>query len=76
MTSENGRSMPTWLVSGLIVVAVLVVGYFVWGEFTRGTGGIPDKKVHAGMYDFKKEAESGNLGRRSNPKWQHAAHRR
>ena len=65
MADIKESSKPVWLIGGLIAVAVLVIGYFVWGEFTRGSAAhIPNKEVHAGMYDFRKEAQNGNLGRR------------
>ena len=63
--AEKPSSPPAWLVGGLIAIAVLLIGLFVWGQTSRGsTAGIKDKEVHAGMYDFRKAAQEGKLGQR------------
>ena len=61
---EKQGSFPVWIVLGLIAVAVIAIGSVLWQAFRGSTPGIPDRQVHAGMYDFKKEAANGNLGRR------------
>ena len=63
-STEKTRSVTVWLLCGLIAIAVLAIGFFVWRGSTGGSLGIPDREVHAGMYDFKKEAQNGTLGRR------------
>lgn len=63
--ADKIRSIPVWLVSGLIAVAVLAIGFYVWHESSKGVPDIKDREVHAGMYDFKKEAAAGNLGKRT-----------
>jgi hypothetical protein len=65
LSVEKSRSLPIWLLCGLIAVAVIAIGVTVWRGFAGDTAGIPDKAVHPGMYDFRKEAENGTLGRRS-----------
>jgi len=63
--AEQKTQVPVWLLGGIIAVVVLLVGMFVWGGLSHGSApGVKDKEVHAGMYDFRKEAQSGNLGRR------------
>lgn len=58
-------SPPAWLVGGLIAIAILLIGLFVWGQTLRGpTADIKDKEVRAGMYDFRKAAQEGKLGQR------------
>lgn len=58
--------MPSWALPLAVVVGLALVGIVVVralsgpGESAPG----PSVKVHAGMYDFRKEAEKGNLGRR------------
>jgi hypothetical protein len=56
--------MPVIVLCSLIAIAVIAIGLYAWGEFRRGTPSFPDREVHAGMYDFKKAAQDGTLGRR------------
>ena len=64
MSGDRNASMPVLLLGGVIVAALLVIGYFVWTGVRSPTAHIPNKEVHPGMYDFREEARKGNIGRR------------
>ena len=66
MSAMRGRQeLPGWVMPTVIVVGVLLIVFITWkaltGYGTPSTG--PDKEVKPGTYDFKKEAEKGNIGR-------------
>lgn len=67
--NEKSATPPVWLIAGVAAVVVLLAGFFIWGQVMHDpTGGIPDKKVQPNMYDFRKSAQEGTLGRRADPK--------
>lgn len=59
------KEVPAWVLPTAIIVGLLVLGFVGWRAFT-GTNSVagPAKEVHPGMYDFRKEVQSGNIGRR------------
>ena len=67
--SSRGKQaeLPGWVMPVVVAIGVLIVAIVAWRALAGGgaTASGPDKEVHAGMYDFKKEAASGNLGRRT-----------
>ena len=65
--SRGQKELPDWVIPTVIVVGVLLVVFIAWKALTGSSGGAPgpDREVHANMYDFRKEAEKGNLGRRT-----------
>ena len=61
---EDRKSMPVILLCSVIAVAVLAIGWYAFHMFRGEAADIPNREVRPGMYDFRKEAQSGNLGRR------------
>ncbi|HZO91383.1 MAG TPA: hypothetical protein VFB38_23875 [Chthonomonadaceae bacterium] len=65
--ASNGvrKELPSWALPVAILVGVLALAFIGWKAFT-GTNSAPGpaKEVHPGMYDFRKEVQSGNVGRR------------
>lgn len=60
------KTNAPWLVPLLIAICVVCIGFIAWSAI-KGKNALsngPNKEVHPGMYDFRKEAESGHLGRK------------
>ncbi len=64
-----GKDTPPWLIPVAVVVIVLCVGFVVFKAMGHGSGAssAPDVAVKPGMFDFRKEAASGNLGKGTGP---------
>jgi hypothetical protein len=66
MLDGDNRTMKIGVLGGLIVVALLVIGYFAWGELNRNNKGrVADVPTKPNMYNFEEEARKGNLGKRA-----------
>jgi hypothetical protein len=64
--SAGSREIPAWLMPAAVVVGLIVIVFLAVRALTGPsveTPG-PPRKVYPGMYDFKKEASEGNIGRR------------
>ncbi len=61
------KEVAPWVVPVVVVVCVLCIGMIAWKALSGNSAmsSAPNREVHAGMYDFRKEAASGNLGRKS-----------
>ena len=59
--SRVRMEIPPWAIGVAVVVGVALIAFIAWHALAGPTDG-PAKEVHAGMYDFRKEAASGNLG--------------
>jgi hypothetical protein len=75
MSANRGQqSLPDWVVPAVIVFGVLLVAFLAWRGLNSANGPSPgpNQEVRPGMYDFRKEAEKGNLGRRAGekPPWE------
>ena len=60
------NSLPKWVLPLAISLGVLIVVFVSYKAFTGSNGdNKPPIEVHPGMYDFRKEAAAGNLGRKN-----------
>jgi hypothetical protein len=69
MKGTRGKGMKKeiapWMVPLAIAVCVVCIGFIAWRAL-NGNSAVsttPNKPVQPGMYDFRKEAASGGLGR-------------
>ena len=63
----NLKKMPGWALPAALITAVVIVSLIAFRALSGGseTAAGPDKVVRPGMYDFRQEAQKGNLGRRT-----------
>ena len=66
-TVRGGKETPAWVLPLVIVAGVLLLAGIAWHALSGPGEGAPGpaKEVHAGMYDFRAEAQKGTLGRKS-----------
>jgi heme/copper-type cytochrome/quinol oxidase subunit 2 len=60
------KNIPIWVVPIVIVFCLAVVGVIAWKSMSKNSAAsnAPNMEVHPGMYDIRKEAESGHLGQK------------
>jgi hypothetical protein len=66
--NSSAGEVPAWALPLGIVIAVIAVALIGWKSF--GSHDAPpgkDVPVHAGMYDFRKAAANGELGKHTAP---------
>lgn len=58
------KELPSWALPVAIVLGVIMLAFLGWRAWT-GSNSVPGtpKEVHPGMYDFRKEFQSGNIGK-------------
>jgi len=68
MLDGDNKSLKIGALTGVILIALLIIGYFAWGEINRANNTrTTDIQVKPNMYDFREEARKGNLGKRTQP---------
>ena len=66
-SARSSKELPPWVMPLAVILGVLLI-VFVAVRALNGTSGNPAgpaREVHPGMYDFRKEAQQGNIGRRT-----------
>jgi hypothetical protein len=59
------KELPVWALPVAIAVGLLLLALIGWRTFSAQSGDTgPAKEVRPGMYDFRQEVRSGNVGRR------------
>ncbi len=61
------KELPSWVLPVVVVVGILILIVLGWRALLGPSPGAPGavRQVHPGMYDFRKEAQSGHLGGRA-----------
>ena len=66
--NSKGNELPAWAIPVGVVVAVLIVAFLGWRALgNHDSSGGKDVSVHPGMYDFRKAAATGELGKHTSP---------
>ena len=66
MLDGDNRSLKIGALTGVILIALVIIGYFAWGEINhaKNASAPANIQVKPNMYNFQEEARKGNLGKK------------